>query len=967
MKNNRPSNSMNTWWLLSEQEVCRNLNTDSDRGLSRSEAHKRWEEFGPNQLIEKEKESALHLFIDQFSNFIVWILIAAALIAGVLREWIDALAIIVIVILNAFLGFFQEYKAEKALAALKKMVTRSSKVIREGRLQTVPSRQIVPGDLILIEAGDHIPADGRFIRSFGLSTQEGALTGESMPIHKKAGSLTADNLSVSDKKNMGFLGTVALSGKGYMIVTETGIQTELGKIASLLQQRKEEKTPLQNRLRELGTLLAWLCLGIVSLVFLLGYLKGTPLVENLLISISLAVAAIPEGLSAIVTITLSIGVHRMAKRSALVRRLPSVETLGCTTVICTDKTGTLTQNEMTVRSLWVNETFIDVTGIGYNPSGTFEKDHKPINPKDIPELLTALKIGVLCNGAELRGNCKTTVPQKNDDFGANSQGQLAGLGRAEEALPRRAGEEARREVAPKGRFSEAHEFCNCLLTQSHLVIGDSTEGALLAAAGKANLFKKDLELENPLISEIPFDSERKRMSMVRQTPEGLVLFVKGAPDTILALSDYFLLNGKIESLTVERKKAIAGANAYLASQALRVLAVGYRPITQEDKIDHSLEDKLILAGLIAMMDPPRLEVKKSIEACEKAGIATVMITGDHKETAIAVAKELNLLKNDSIVLTGNELDQMDDNRLKGILSNIAIYARTSAVHKLRIVRAWKSLGAIVAMTGDGVNDAPALKEADIGVAMGITGTDVAKEASDMVILDDNFASIVNAVEEGRGIYDNITKFVSYLASSNIAEIIVVFMGMLVGFTDYAGNPFVPLSAVQILWINLASDGLPAIALGVDPIDPMAMQRPPRKSFDPIISRKKAVYLLLISFIIALGTLAACYFGMQKSAELAQTMAFTTLVVLELAAVQIIRAPYNVRFFSNPFMLAAVAASFFLQLLIIYTPLLQKVFKTVPLNAREWGMILVITIVVWVLCDLVNRLFKWKMVLEEEAK
>lgn len=894
------NHTLKNWWLQSEQEVIRNLNTDSHRGLSRSEAQKRLQEFGPNQLLEQHKVSALQLFFDQFSNFIVWILISAASIAGVLGEWIDALAIITIVILNALLGFFQEYKAEKSLAALRKMVTRSSKVIRDGKLQTLPSKKIVPGDLVLIEAGDHIPADGRFIKSFRLSTQEAALTGESIPIHKIAESLESQNLSVGEKKNMGFLGTVAVSGKGYMIVTETGIQTELGKIASLLQQGKETQTPLQKRLHELGLRLVWICLVIVSLVFVFGFLKGTPLIENFLISISLAVAAIPEGLPTIVTIALSIGVHKMAKQNALVRRLASVETLGSTTVICTDKTGTLTQNEMTVRSIWINNTYIDVTGIGYSPEGNFEINHLTINPQDIPGLLMALKIGILCNSAELH------------------------------------------------------------LTQDHLknwnITGDPTEGALLTVAGKANLFKQDLETENPLISEIPFDSERKRMSMARQTSEGPILFIKGAADIILAHSEAILINGKIEILTIERKKNIVDANAYLASQALRVLAVGYRYLSQGAEIDPTLEDKVIFVGLVAMMDLPRPEVKKAVEICENAGVTTVMITGDHKETAIAVAKELNLLKSDSIILTGAELEQIDDDHLKKCLRKVAIYARASATHKLRIVRAWKSLGEVVAMTGDGVNDAPALKEADIGIAMGITGTDVTKEASDMVITDDNFASIVNAVEEGRGIFENITKFVCYLASSNIAEIIVVFMGMLVGFTDFAGNPFVPLSAVQILWINLASDGLPAIALGVDPINPMVMKRFPRKPSDPIISRKKALYLILISFIIALGTLAACYFGMNKSAELAQTMAFTTLVVLELVAVQIIRSPFNVSIFSNPLIIAAVTLSFLMQLFIVYTPFLQSIFKTVPLNTREWGIILAITIVVWVLCDLINRLF-----------
>lgn len=891
---------MKNWWMQSEEEISRTLNTDLQRGLSNSEAQKRLQDFGNNELPQRQKVSALHLFFDQFTSFIVWILIAAAVIAGSLSEWIDALAIIVIVILNAILGFFQEYKAERSLAALRKMVAPFSKVIRDGRLQTLPSKEIVPGDLILIEAGDHIPADGRFTQSFGLSTQEAALTGESRPTHKIAGSLESDDLesddlAIGDRKNLGFLGTAAVSGKGVMIATETGMQTELGKIALLLQQGGEEQTPLQKRLQELGLRLVWLCLGIVSLVFALGFLKGTPLIENLLISISLAVAAIPEGLPAVVTIALSVGVHKMAKRNALVRRLASVETLGCTTVICTDKTGTLTQNEMTVRSIFVNNTFVGVTGTGYHPEGNFEINQIPIDPHHIPDLLTALRIGVLCNSAEL-----------------SAELQVWGI------------------------------------------TGDPTEGALLAAAGKANLFKQDLEKENPLLSEIPFDSDRKRMSMVRQTDKGSMLFIKGATDVILAHTESILLNGKIELLTPELKKNIFDANVSLASQAFRVLAVGYRSMPQDAKIDHSLEDKLIFVGLIAMMDPPRPEVKESIEICKNAGITTVMITGDHKETAIAVAKELNLLKSDSMILTGTELDQMDDHRLQKYLRKIVIYARASAIHKLRIVRAWKSLGEVVAMTGDGVNDAPALKEADIGIAMGITGTDVTKEASDMVISDDNFASIVNAIEEGRGIYDNITKFVCYLASSNIAEIIVVFMGMLVGFTDFAGNPFVPLSAVQILWINLASDGLPAIALGVDPIDPTAMKRSPRNPADSLISRKKTVHLLLISFVIAFGTLAACYFGMRQSGELAQTMAFTTLVVLELAAVQIIRSPYNISIFSNPFIIAAVTTSFLLQLFIVYTPFLQRVFKTVPLSISEWGVISAITIVVWVLCDLIKK-------------
>lgn len=891
--------NIKSWWNQSFENVCLTLQTDLHKGLSREEAEKRMQEFGPNQLPEPKRVSLFTLLINQFSSFIVWTLIAAALIAGFLGEWIDATAIGVIVILNALLGFFQEFRAEKSLAALRKMATPFSKVIRDGELQILPSEKIVPGDLVLIEAGDRVPADGRIIQSIEFSTQEAALTGESMPIHKIAELLEKPNLAIGDRKNMGFLGTVAVSGKGYMIVTETELKTELGKIASLLQEGKEEQTPLQIRLEELGHRLVWICLGIVALVFVLGFFRGKPFIENLLISVSLAVAAIPEGLPAIVTIALSIGVRKMARRNALVRRLPSVETLGCTTVICTDKTGTLTQNEMMVRAIWVNGSFVDVIGVGYNPDGDFKVKDVKINLQDYPELIMALKIGTLCNSAELHQNAK----------------------------------------------------------KAWSIAGDPTEGALLTVAGKAKLFKQDLEQKNPIFGEIPFDSERKRMSMARKTEEGPMLFIKGATDIILAHTESILLNGKVEPLTDERKKSILDANAHLASQALRVLAVGYRPLPQDSKINSSIEDKLILVGLIAMMDPPRPEVKKSIETCRKAGITTVMITGDHKETAVAVAKELNLMKEGALAVTGAELEQMDDQSLTDKVRNIAIYARTSAAHKLRIVRAWKSQGEIVAMTGDGVNDAPAIKEADIGVAMGITGTDVTKEASDIVILDDNFSSIVNAVEEGRGIYDNIIKFVNYLMSSNIAELLVIFIGMLVGFRDPLGNPFVSLSAVQLLWLNLVTDGFPAIALGLDPVDPTAMNRPPRKSSESILPLRFAVQLFLTGFVIAIGTLVACHFGLRQSAELAQTMAFTTLVVLELVRVQIVRSQYHISIFSNPYIILALASSFLLQLFVIYTPFLQTVFGTVPLTFAEWGVILTVAIVVWFISSLINYLFK----------
>lgn len=894
-----------SWWLLSEHELSLILNTDLKRGLSTQEAHKRLLEFGPNQILKPQPISAFHLFIAQFANLLVWILIAAAMLAGVLQEWIDALAIMAIIVLNALLGFFQEYKAAGSLAALSKLITSSSKVIRDGKLLTVPSKNIVPGDIVLVEAGDQIPADGRFVRIFDLATQEAALTGESLPVHKIAKALEDQTPILSDITNMGFLGTSALKGKGYLLVTETGFQTEMGKIASLLQQGngKVPQTPLQIKLQELGVRILWLCLGIICIVFILGYIKGAPLIENMLISISLAVAAIPEGLPAIATITLSIGVHKMAKCNALVRRLASVETLGCTSVICTDKTGTLTENQMTVRCVWVNNTYIDVTGSGYDPVGGFEINHIPIDPQNIPELQISLKIGVLCNSADLH---QTQDPLVNWN-----------------------------------------------------ITGDPTEGALLTVAGKSQLFKQELEAIYPTVSEIPFDAERKRMSVVRQTDAGLMLYIKGAPDILLMHAKYLLENGQLIPLTPEIINNIHQAISYLAGQAFRVIAVGYRNIPKTTRIDHNLENELIFVGLFAMIDPPRPEVAKSIASCVKAGITTVMITGDHKDTAVGIAKEINLLKPDSMILTGAELDEIDDENLMARLRNIAIYARTTASHKLRIVRAWKSLGEVIAMTGDGVNDALALKEANIGIAMGMTGTDVAKEASDMIITDDNFATIVHAIEAGRGIYDNISKFVHYLASSNIAEIIVVFMGMLLGFTDISGDSFVPLSAVQILWINLVSDGLPAIALGFDTLNPSSMTRSPRKSSDALISRKKALHLLCISVAIAVGTLVSCYYGIHHSAALAQTMAFTTLVILEFVAIQVIRSPYNLNFVSNPYLIAAVIIGLLLHMLILYTSFFQSIFKTVPINSSEWGIIATIAIVVWLLCTAINKIFKPK--------
>lgn len=871
------------WSQLPLEEVCQHFVTDSQSGLDADEAKKRLHQFGFNQLPEQKPLSVFKLFLSQFSSLMIWVLIAAALVATVLSDLIDTAAIGVIIILNALLGFFHEYRAEKALAALRKIINPFSKVIRNGKLQTIPSKMIVPGDLILIESGDNIPADGRIIQSIDLMIQESALTGESLPIHKNASFIIQQNIPMAEQRNMCFMGTAAVKGKGAFIATGTALNTEIGKIAHLLKEHIEEKTPLEMRLKKLGHFLIWISFGIVSAVFCIGFLRGTPFVDNLLISISLAVAAIPEGLPAIVTITLAYGVYKMAQSKALIRRLPAVEALGCTTVICTDKTGTLTQNKMVVRQIWTNQELILVTGSGYIPQGEFTHNHIIIDPNTYPELMLAIKIGALCNSAELH--------QLNKE-------------------------------EPVWEIS-----------------GDPTEGALLVLAGKANQRKSLLEKSHELVGEIPFDSDRKKMSVIRNSPQGAVLFIKGAPDVILRQSKFIALNGKVIPLNEADKRRASEVNSQLCDQSYRVLAMGYRALPSQFNIDASLEVELVFVGLVAMMDLPRPEVKQSIEITKRAGIIPIMITGDHKGTASAVAQEIGLLEKGSKIITGEDLDGMNENEFLKVVRTISVYARTSAVHKLRIVKAWKAHGEIVAMTGDGINDAPAMKEADVAIAMGITGTDVTKETSDMIILDDNFATIVKAIEEGRGIYDNIIKFVSYLLTSNIAELLVIFLALAIGLKDSFGNYVIPLSAIHILWINLISDGLPAMALGIDPIDPRVMDRRPRIPSKSLLTSFFNTELLLISIATALASLFACFYGLRQNAETAQTMTFTTLVLLELMIVQYVRAKFHTKLFSNPLLISAIAGSAALQLLLIYHPFLQRIFGTVPLNLHEWSVIL----------------------------
>lgn len=877
---------MKDWHSLSSDTLEHELGSNLDNGLTQQEAEHRLVSSGPNELPEAPPPSPLEILLAQFSNLIIWVLIGAAAVSGLLQEWVDAGAILAIVILNAILGFVQEFRAEQSLAALKKLSVATARVIRDGVLRSIPARELVPGDLVQIEAGDRIPTDSRLIYATSLQTQEASLTGESTPIAKSAEPIQQTNLPLGDRHNMLFMGTIAVSGKGRALVTETGTHTELGKIAALLHQEaqaEKEETPLQRRLEGLGRALLWLSLAIVVVVFLLGALRGVPLVMMFLTAVSLAVAAIPEGLPAVVTITLALGVTRMVGRHALIRRLPAVETLGSTTVICSDKTGTLTKNEMTVTTLYQGGEAFTVTGEGYAPEGEIRSDGHPTILALQPGLTALVRAAVLCNGAEL---------------------QLEAL--------------------------------------QWKIVGDPTEGALLVVAGKAGLSKRHLEQENPWLGEAPFDAERKKMTVVRQTSSGPVAFVKGAPDVLLRdCRTWMTPDARIEPLTEAIRQEILAVNQGLASQALRVLGIAQRLL---DRLPDaygasSLEHDLIFLGLAGMKDPIRPEVKAAVEACRTAGIRTVMITGDHKDTAVAIAQELGIMGSAGQAITGAELDKLTEQELRERVANIAVYARVSAEHKLRVVHAWKDQGAVVAMTGDGVNDAPALKAADIGVAMGITGTDVSKEAADMVVTDDNFASIAAAVEEGRGIYDNIRKSVHYLLSCNISEILVMFLAALFALP-------LPLLPVQILWINLVTDGLPALALAVDPKDSDLMQRPPRSPDERFLTTHRLMLMLAQGTFLAVTAMFAfvyCLYGMDLNVDRARTLTFTIMVIAQLFHAFNCRSDqqslFRIGVGTNKALLWATGGSMLLQALILVHPVSREIFKTESFTPEHWALAL----------------------------
>ncbi|MFH1511236.1 MAG: cation-translocating P-type ATPase [Candidatus Woesearchaeota archaeon] len=856
-------------------EVLKLLET-SEQGLSSGEAAKRIVQYGKNELKEKKARSKFKIFLSQFNSFIVYILIAATVVSLALGEIVDGIAIFVILILNAVFGFVQEYKAEKAIGALKKLTSPKAKVIRDGSTRVIDTVDLVPGDIVVLDTGDKVSADLRIISCELLETNEASLTGESNPVRKTADVITGSP-GIADQKNMLFAGTVVTQGRARAVVVGTAMQTEIGKIAGMLENIEDVQTPLQKRLQRLGVWLGYLTLGVCAIVFGAGLLRHEPVWPMFMASVALAVAVIPEGLPAVVTISLALGVQRMAKRNALVRNLPSVETLGATTVICTDKTGTLTRNEMTVTGLYANSKVIEVTGSGYDTKGEFFLGKRKVSPKEF-ELL--LKIGCLNNDSEI---------QAND------------------------------------------------------VIGDPTEASLLVSAAKAGLSREKLEKQCKRIGCVPFDSKTKRMVTIHLCSGKKIAYVKGAPDVILQKCSKVLIDGRKKTLAAKDRRIILGQNRDFASRALRVLGFAYKEFSGKFS-----ESDLVFVGLQAMMDPPRQEVKDSIQKCGQANIRVVMITGDHAETAKAVAKEIGI---EGEAVDGCQLDKIRD--LSREVEKISIYARVNPEHKIRIVEALQKNGHIVAMTGDGVNDAPALKKAHIGIAMGIKGTDVAKESSAMILADDCFSSIVNAVEEGRGIDDNISKFVNYLLSCNFGELLVLFLAMVIGFRDASGVVVIPLLAVQILFINLVTDGFPALALGVDPINPKVMSRKPADPRNGIITKSLAVNIIAIGFLIAAATLFVFRIGLPDGAAKAQTLAFTTLVFLEIARVQVIRSQFHTRIFSNKWLILAVSASLLMQLAVLYTPL-SKIFGTVRLGLADFLLIIGTTAAVYVLGIIIMR-------------
>lgn len=870
--NNLESEPATIWHSLTVEQTFDNLKS-SPNGLTAAEAAKRLNDFGPNELQASGRVSPFAILLEQFKNVLIIILLLATALSAFLGHGVEAIAITVIVLFAVVLGFIQEYRAERAIEALREMAAPAATVIREGREERVPARDLVPGDVILLATGDKVPADARLVHVINLQTVEAPLTGESAPVEKLDNPLSED-LPTGDRKNIAFAGTAVTYGRGRAVVVATGMATEFGKIARMLQGVETVRTPLQGNLDRIGKLLARAAFGVVLVIVVLGIFRGQPFIEMLIFGVALAVAVVPEALPAVVTISLALGVKRMVRRNALVRRLPAVETLGSTSVICSDKTGTLTKDEMTARRVFAGGRMIEISGTGYEPRGNFSMNGSGVQSSE--SLSVLLRAAVLASDARLE--------QKNSG-------------------------------------------------EKWVIKGDPTEGALIVAAAKAGLDKAKLDTEFSRVSEIPFTAETKRMTTLHQTSDGLVAYAKGAPEVIVqSCSRLFTENGE-EPLDDARRMEVLDFAKQMAGDALRVLAVAQKPrATLKDA-----EREMTLLGLVGMIDPPRPEARPAVRECEEAGIKVMMITGDHPLTARAVAEELGLSKNGRVV-TGSELEAMDDDELERQVESIEVCARVSPAHKLRVVTALQNRGKVVAMTGDGVNDAPALKKADIGIAMGITGTDVSKEAASMTLTDDNFASIVAAVEEGRGIFSNIKKYLMYLLSSNIGEI-----GLMAGAT-LAGLPL-PLTAVQILYVNLATDGLPALALAVDPPEKGLMQRPPRNPRTGIFTRPVVMLMLVGGIWSAVVNLGLFVWALNsgRSIEEAMTMTFVSLVLI-----QFFKA-YNFRSdrlsvlsqpFANKWLNLAIAWELVLLGLIVYLPILERTFGTFGLPMVDWLIIIV---------------------------
>jgi Ca2+-transporting ATPase len=955
------------WHTLSPEQILKQLATPSESGLTSEEAAKRLQTYGPNQLAEAPGVTFWQMLIDQFNNFVVILLIVAAIISAILGDIEEAAAIMAIVILNATLGVVQERRAEQALAALKKLSTPEAQVVRDGQRQLVSSTKLVPGDIVMLEAGNYVPADIRLLEAANLRIEEAALTGESVPVQKNANIHLEADIPLGDRKNTTFMGTLVSYGRGRGVVVSTGMRTQIGLIAEMLSAVENEPTPLQKRLDQLGKLLGWATLVICGVVFTVAILRFTDLslltasnggflvylkaakqeiINMFMLSVGLAIAAVPEGLPAVVTISLALGMREMIQRHALIRKLSSVETLGSTTVICSDKTGTLTQNEMTLTRIWVDSRYLSITGKGRTLSGEFQEDGKTIDLEAFPAVRTALWVGALNNDSEL------TISGSSDE------------------------------------------------EQTYQMTGDPTEGALVVAAAKAGTLPRPLNHAYPRVEEVPFDSERKRMITVHlireSTPDdfspfyhhetsGYVVAIKGAPDMVLDLCTHYQRTDDSPSpLTEEQRMRILHANDNMTQDALRVLGVAYR-VSQtlpnmEDLV--KLEEGMIFVGLVGMMDPPRPEVAHALVKATKAGIRTIMITGDFPNTARAIAEAIGLLKPNHQVLSGAELDNLNDEDLKQQVEYTDVFARVSPEHKLRIVEALRGDGEIVAMTGDGVNDSPSIKRANIGVAMGITGTDVAKESADMVLTDDNYASIVSAVEQGRIIYDNIRKFVFFLISSNVAEVMIIFLATLAGLPP-------PLTVIQLLWLNLLTDGAPALALAMEKGDPAIMDRKPRPPSEPIINRTMQAGIViqtvaqtgvvLVAFVIGLlwhldaGALVPS--GMNPlqyvlrhdwrgiDVQTAETMAFVTLSLCELFRAYTVRSEkvsiFKLGIFSNKYMQYAVGLSIFLLAAVVSLSFLQPIFNTHFPDLREWGVILGLALVPAVSEEIFKAYLRWR--------